>query len=287
MLNRRLWLAGTALPAAAGAAPPFALAHTETQVLASARLGRRYPVHLSWPQERPAKPLPVVLVLDGESAFPWLHSVCGFMRRHAKGTGLGDFLLVGLGYAEGDSGMQSRRRDYTPWPNPQAPAGSQADDFGGGPAYAEHLQAELLPWLAQRGGDPARRVLMGHSFGALLGAWLAVHRPEDFPDLVLSSPSLWFARHRLLQEAQALKGGQAAGRMFLGAGSFEARKAGDARFNEEVDMVADLQRFSQSLRRAGGPRLQLRSQVQAGHDHATAMLGTYTEALRWLLPRKA
>lgn len=291
MLKRRHCLAAAGWPtlatAAAGAIEPVILAQTESHSLHSARLGRRYRLQLGWPRDAAPGPLPVVLVLDGESAFPWLHSVCDFMRRHAQGAGLGDFLLVGLGYAEGEGGMQSRRRDYTPWPHPAPPAGTQARDFGGGAAYAEHLQQEVLPWLAPRGADLKRRVLMGHSYGGLLGAWLALHRPQDFPDLVLSSPSLWFAQHRLLKEAQTLKTWQPGGRLFLGVGGFEVAKPGDARFNEETDMVRDLQRFSQALQRAGGRRLQLRSQVQAGHDHASAMLGTYTQALRWLLPRRA
>lgn len=291
--RRRLLLASACLAPPLHAQPqaqPLSLAGTATHLFESARLGRRYPVLLGWPRGvTPGTPLPVVLLLDGEPAFPWLHGVSDFMRRHAQGGGLADFLLVGLGYAQGDTPAASRRRDYTPWQPLRPPKDSAAKDFGGAPAYADHLEAELLPWLAKTfSAQVARPTVLGHSYGGLFAAWLALHRAARFPQLVASSPSLWLDHRRLLREAEALTPRwPAPQRLFLGVGGYERVQRGDPRYNQHDDMVADLDAFARRLRALGLGTAQLRQQVQAQDDHATAMLGNYTQALRWMLPRSA
>lgn len=286
-MDRRLFLSAAACGAGSLRAEPISLPDTDAQVFQSTRLKRRYPVHLGWPRGvAPGTPLPVVLVLDGESAFPWLHGVSDFMRRHAQGRGLADFLLVGLGYAQGESALSSRRRDYTPWPPTQPPKNSAAQDFGGAAAYAEHLDVELLPWLAKTAGARIDKpTLLGHSYGGLFACWLALHRPQLFPNLVASSPSLWLDHRRLPAETEALKRWQGPQRLFLGVGGFERLRKGDGRYNQNDDMVADMEDFARRLRRLGLHAERLRLQVQEREDHATAMLANYTQGLRWMLPR--
>ena len=266
----------------------FFLAATATRVFQSARLARRYPVHLRWPQALTlGTPLPVVLVLDGDPAFPWLHAVCDFTRRHAQGRGLADFLLVGLGYAQGESAASSRRRDCTPWQPARPPKGSAAQDFGGAAAYADHIKEELLPWLVQTAAARTEQAtLLGHSYSGLFACWLAMHRPQLFPNLVASSPSLWLDYRRLPKEAEALKRWHGPQRLFLGVGGLERVRKGDDRYNQDDDMVADMEDFARRLKRLGQGADRLPSQVQEHDDHATAMLGNYTQGSRWILPRK-
>lgn len=287
MPNRRQLLLASACLAPALKAQPLSLANSETRAFDSARLRRRYPIHLGWPRGvAPGTPLPVVLLLDGEPAFPWLHSVSDFMRRHAQGGGLADFLLVGLGYAQGEPAPASRRRDYTPWQPARPPRDTAPQDFGGASAYADHLEQELLPWLAQTAGALVERpCLLGHSYGGLFASWLALHRAQRFPLLVASSPSLWLDHRRLLRETPSSAPWHGPQRLFLGVGGFERVKRGDARYNQQDDMVADTAAFARRLQQLGLPAPQLRQQVQTHDDHATAMLGTYTQALRWMLPR--
>ncbi|MFW8695384.1 alpha/beta hydrolase, partial [Mesorhizobium japonicum] len=115
----------------------------------------------------PQRRYPVLYVTDADYAFPIIRQVA--RRVNLDGPRLEEFILVGLSYSRGDSGVVSRNRDYTPTPN--GPRSASSNLHGQGAAYQTYLKNEVLPFIDNRfRADPARRVLLGHSYGALLGA---------------------------------------------------------------------------------------------------------------------
>jgi hypothetical protein len=124
-------------------------------------LNRAYEIYVSLPADyaKTSKRYPVVYVTDAPYAFPLVRAIAGRVDRH--GVGLEDFILVGLGYAKGESGAVSRNRDYTPTDRARerkAPEGT----YGKGAAYLAFLVQDVLPLVdARYRSDPQRRIYVG------------------------------------------------------------------------------------------------------------------------------
>jgi hypothetical protein len=106
-----------------------------------------YPLNIHLPPNSAADraSLPVVYLLDGDSRFA---TVVDIVR--ARGWRV---IVVGIG------NEPLRGRDYVP-PNACTPGG------GGHHAFLDFIRSELTPFVeTQFGGDPTRRILLGHSHG--------------------------------------------------------------------------------------------------------------------------
>lgn len=279
------WWAAAAVPAAsASAAPPYVLEHTEVHTVQAAALQRRYELFVSLPADHATsgQRYPVVFVTDAPYAFPLVRAIAGRVQRHGQ-VGLQPFILVGLGYAVGDTGVRSRNRDYTPSDRHRD---GKADDgaYGQGAGYLQHLADEVLPFIDRRyRTEPGRRVYVGHSYGALLGLQALLQRPGLFSHHVLGSPSLWFNREQpfeALREALPRAGGWQ-GRVRFYVGGLERPNRHRPR---DEDMVGQLQRYAALLRQRGGPGLDMTSTVLEGEDHATVFPRLVTQGLLWALP---
>ena len=105
-------------------------------------------------------------------------------------------------YAKGDGPVESRQRDYTPTPN--GPKSSKPGAVHGEAArYQAYLRDKVMPFMEGRfRTDPARRLFLGHSYGALLGAQMLFTDPRLFSGSILGIPSVWFGkRHALAHES--------------------------------------------------------------------------------------
>jgi hypothetical protein len=88
------------------------------------------------------KRYPVVYVTDAPYAFPITRAIAGRVDRH--GVGLESFILVGLSYAKGESGVTSRNRDYTPTDRARDRRATE-HVYGQSAAYLSFLEKEVLP----------------------------------------------------------------------------------------------------------------------------------------------
>lgn len=123
------------------------------------------------------------------------------------------------------------------------------------------VDEDLLPLVEARHqitGDPARRVLAGHSLGAVAALHLAARHPAQFASVIAGSPALWWpgedGQVRGADVAAAYLTASPAGRLFLDAGTEEGRLLQDARA------------FRDALLKAGHP-VSYR-EFRGGHDHA-------------------
>ena len=263
---------------------PYVLKGTQVWTVPDPVSARDYEVFVSLPasyETSPDRRYPVIYVTDADYAFPIIRQIA--RRVNLEGPMIEEFILVGLSYSRGDSATASRNRDYTPTPN--GPARARALVHGEGPAYQTYLKAEAIPFIEGRfRADPARRVLLGHSYGGLLGAQILFTDPTLFQAYVLGSPSFWFdARHIMTMEADyAGTHRDLPADVFIYIGEYET-PGPDSR-NASVDMVGDVRTMERVLKSRGYPGLRVRSTVLSDEDHLTVAPVGFTRALMSVLP---
>ena len=275
----------TAVSAADGG--PYVLKGTQVWSVPDPVSGRDYEVFVSLPASYEAEPnrrYPVLYVTDADYAFPIIRQIA--RRVNLNGPVIEEFILVGLSYAVGEGGAESRRRDYTPTPN--GPRNSAGFVHGGGAAYQTYLKSQALPFVDQKfRTDPARRVLLGHSYGGLLGAQIMFTDPAMFSGYVLGSPSFWYGkRHMMTMEADFARSHRdLPAEVFMYMGGFET-PGPTARHNDETDMVGDMRAMERMLKSRAYPGLSVQSTVLEDEDHLTVAPVGFTRGLMAVLPAK-
>jgi len=275
----------TAVSAAEGG--PYVLKGTQVWSVPDPVSGRDYEVFVSLPASYEAEPnrrYPVLYVTDADYAFPIIRQIA--RRVNLNGPVIEEFILVGLSYAVAEGGAESRRRDYTPTPN--GPSNSAGFVHGGGAAYQTYLKSQALPFVDQKfRTDPARRVLLGHSYGGLLGAQIMFTDPAMFSGYVLGSPSFWYdKRHMMTMEADfARTHRDLPAEVFMYMGGFET-PGPTARHNDETDMVGDMRAMERMLKSRAYPGLSVQSTVLEDEDHLTVAPVGFTRGLMAVLPAK-
>ena len=289
-----LLVAGSTRAAGVAEGTPYVLEGAQAYTLRAPALGRDYEIDVSLPPSygQGDRRYPVVFVTDSPYAFPLTQAIEGRISRHSKA--LPEFILVGLGYAKGETGEYSRRRDYTPTSGGDPDAVSdmlgRPVRFGEAEGYRRFVAEQVFPFIAAHfRADMSRKVFAGHSYGSLFGAWVMCTAPEMFDGYVLGSPSLWFDDHAVLarERAYAAAHRDLRARVYVGAGELEGRAppghARDPRYSKDVDMVADAQAFSRTLAARRYPGLRLRTDVIAGENHLSVAPALITRGLLWTL----
>ncbi|VXA90473.1 DUF3693 domain-containing protein [Brevundimonas sp. G8] len=274
-------------PATPAEGAPYVLTGTQVWTVPDPVSGRDYQVFVSLPASydtSPQRRYPVLYVTDADYAFPIIRQIA--RRVNLDGPVIEEFILVGLSYSRGDSGTISRNRDYTPTPN--GPRSSSSMLHGGGTAYQTYLKTQALPFVESRfRADPARRILLGHSYGGLLGAQVLFTDPGLFHAYVLGSPSFWYdKRHIMGMEADyARTHRDLPADVFMYIGGWEV-PGPDRRNTSSADMVADVRTMERTLKSRAYPGLTVRSTVLVDEDHLTVAPVGFTRALMAVLPAK-
>jgi uncharacterized protein len=230
--------------------------------------GRRYQLFVSLPDgfdPASATRHPLLLMADGGRAFP--KHICE-IREVTKADGK-DLVVIGLGYAEGESLEDSRRRDYTPTPQP-----SSGHVYGQSDAYQTYLKGVVIPFVEMRyHTDPARRIFWGHSYGGLLAATMLFDQPGLFQTYIIGSPSLWYDNHAILtQEKQfAAEHHRIPAKVFLYVGGKEVRRYDAARKGLTQDMVGDARYFESLLSSRHYEGLSTQFRIVPDRDHVSSV----------------
>ncbi|WP_052813661.1 alpha/beta hydrolase [Shewanella sp. cp20] len=241
---------------------------------------RVYPLWVKLPrsyQSDSERHYPVIYVADAPYAFQIVSGMTRFPMNSGK---MREAIIVGLSYAKGDKGPQSRVRDYT-----QVVDSGWKLETGGASQYADYLQTVVLPFVAGRYRvNDNELTFVGNSLGGLLGAYLLLERPNLFDHYVLGSPSVWFKGEQILSlTAKARVAAKQAQkrRVFLAVGALETpAKAGMLH-----DMVDGADKLSKHLNKQLGDVLELEVLTIAGARHETAFPTTASQGLYWLLAR--
>lgn len=129
--------------------------------------------------------------------------------------------------------------------------------------------------------DPSQRILLGHSFGSLLGAQIMLSDPDMFSGYLLGSPSLWFNGHQMFRAETdyATSHSDLKAKVFMYIGEQETRG-----LRGRYDMVDDNRRFEQVLKSRRYPGLEITSAEIKGEDHLTVAPIGFMRGLEALLP---
>jgi predicted alpha/beta superfamily hydrolase len=257
-------------------------------------LGRAYEIVVVLPfgyADDPERRYPVLYFTDMPQS---IQLIAGMHRRlRAGGRGLEDAILVGLGYAVGDTGEYSRRRDYTPSPHGDVDAVSdmpgRAVSYGEAEAYRRFLAETLFPRLEARYRmDPARRIYLGHSYGGLFGTHVLLTAPRMFSRYVLVSPSLWYGRRLMIARERgfAMQHKDLPAEAYFMIGGEETVAVPDILPTADARnaMVEDMDEMVRMLRSRAYPSLRVTSRVFPGEDHGSVYVPAVRAGLEWALP---
>jgi predicted alpha/beta superfamily hydrolase len=218
-----------------------------------------------------AKPLPVLVVLDADYAFPIATSV---VRHFVDRNRLPPIAVVGITHPGGDADLatyrRGRTRDYTPTHTLDGGYGPTFQkDSGGGPAFTKVLLDELLPALARRHAlDRDDMALVGHSYGGLFAAHLLATRAGAFRRYVIVSPSLWYDGRMIFPVLGKAPAIPKATRVFLAVGGVE-----------NPLMETDLREYGRALEERG---VTHRVVVYEGDTHDSVFPAAFTAGIGYV-----
>lgn len=179
--------------------------------IASVEKGKTYSIIINLPDNylTSTEYYPTIYVLDADQNQGLVADQC---KKISAGFNTQNVIVVGIGYGD------SRNIDYTPTKTDYGEGGSDA--------FLNFIKKELIPRIQQDfRADTLRknRVILGHSFGGLFGAFALTKHNEVFGNYLLLSPSLFYDNSVILQYEQqsrpAIKDNSQL--VFIGAGGME------------------------------------------------------------------
>ncbi|MCC7597823.1 alpha/beta hydrolase [Janthinobacterium sp. FW305-129] len=281
-------LANSAQAAPASAPASYVLENTQVRDIRAQALKRDYQLYVALPDSyrQGNKRYPVLFVVDANYSFAIVRNIAQRLNKHA---GMEEVIVVGLSYANGDGGVYSRRRDYTPTTprkhDYRSDMPGRQPAFGEAKAYGQFIAGEVFPFIASNyRANMQRKVFIGHSYGSLLGLQFLLTEPRTFEHYILGSPSLWYDAGVMFDREQAYAASHKdlPASVFFGIGGLEKLAAGKkrSRAEEDADMLADLREFDGKLKSRKFPGLKTRLRVFEDEDHASVFPFVLTHGLR-------
>jgi uncharacterized protein len=247
--------------------PRVTLPGSELRQLASSFTGRDYDIYVRLPDEyaqSQAKKYPVLYVLDGQWDFKLMDSIVGGLLYDRFVPAM---IIVGVTYSGDKPDYDAlRAMDYTPT------AGDGLPGSGGAPKFLTFFKRELIPFIeANYRVDPAKRILLGSSFGGLFTLYALFSEPELFSAYVAASPAVSYGgRFAFKQEAEyAAKRHDLPVRLFVSVG-------------EDEDLTQPVEEFAQILKGRGYTGLRMESRVIAGERHSGNKPESFNRGLRFV-----
>lgn len=159
----------------------------------------------------PARGFPSMLLVDGHALFPITTVTADMQSRRPEATSVGPAVIIGIGYP-GERAFDAERRQQDLLPVP-----------GGAGRFLDTIAEEILPAVEKITPlDPARRALVGHSYGGLFTLNALFTRPGLFAAHVAGSPSIWWQDRAILPSEEAFRrGGAQGGRLLITVGGME------------------------------------------------------------------
>jgi predicted alpha/beta superfamily hydrolase len=140
-----------------------------------------------------SKTYPVIYVLDGASHFK---SVVAMVEYLSEANVIPPMIVVGILHS-------NRMKDLTPTIEDSI-ADSRGENSGGGENFISFIKTELFPAIEAKYSTAPYRILMGHSVGGLTVINTLIHHKDLFNAYVSIDTSLWWDKHKLLKESQAV-----------------------------------------------------------------------------------
>ncbi len=260
----------------------FTIPDSSTHTITSDTLGRTYDIYVKVPKEYHSdsaaqKRYPVIYLNDGPYTFQVASGVTHLPMNVGK---LEKAIVVGLSFAEGENGMDSRVRDLTPTED----KGWTRYQTGGAPEYLTFLEKEVIPYVEKHyRADSHNRTLAGQSLGGSFGAWVLLTRPDLFDNYILTSGSYWYHDRVIfaMEERYAEQHKDLKARVYFAVGEYEDLE----HRNTRNDMVGDQKALVAKLRSRGYPNLVIKDDIISEGLHETTFPIGFTRGVRWLFDK--
>jgi predicted alpha/beta superfamily hydrolase len=273
--------AGAPATSASSTTSGFVIENSAVIPIRSKAVARDYEIYVKTPPgydkpENASRRYPVLYLTDGPYTF---QVASGLSRVPFSQDRFHEFVIVGLSWAGGDAPANSRRRDLTPWRDPEINGVT-----GGGEAYLTFLKREAMPLVEARYRiDGANRTLAGQSYGGIFGLWVAFREPTLFANYILTSPSIWFDDRQILkaEAAYAANHRDLPAKIYLATGSREHPGPGGCAGCDN-DMVADQARLAAALKSRNYPGLRIKTTIVDDGFHETTFPIGLMQGMQWL-----
>lgn len=177
----------------------------ETFTLASTVMGMDREINVLLPAgyaDQPDRSWPVVYLLDGGQAQDFPHYAQAAARQMAEGQ-MAEVIFIGVASQDRQNELTWRSRDrriVSRWPSH-----GQSDRF------RRFLEQEVKPWVEARYRTSGDDAVLGESAAALFIVETFLKAPGLFDRYLAVSPSMWWDRGSLGEDAAGLLAAQAAG----------------------------------------------------------------------------
>jgi uncharacterized protein len=243
---------------------PVPIIGSEMHIMDSKHTGRSYRITISlplgynstptdiWPFNNTPARWPVVYVLDANWYFGMVTDI---IRPMSWCGSTSDAIVIGIGYPEGTDPIEAfrvsfTRRDFdlTPVRDEEVEKSMEAEHKrpcpnGDAGNFHKFIKDELIPMIETNyRADPAKRILVGHSYGGLFGLFGLFETPDLFESLILGSPTLTYGNRYTFQreEAFAKEHKKLPARIYLYVGEYE-EDINDTTMTDTIRMAALLQ----------------------------------------------
>ena len=166
-----------------------------------------------WPFNTTPARWPVVYVLDANWYFGMVTDIIRPMAWCGSTT---DAIVVGIGYPEDKDPIEAFRESFTRRNADLTPVRDEAEEksmqaqhkrptpTGDSGNFLKFIKDELIPVVENDyRADPSRRILVGHSYGGLFGAFALFEAPGLFDTLIVGSPTLTYGNRFTFQREEA------------------------------------------------------------------------------------
>ena len=243
-------------------APPVNLLNTELRALTSSKIGQRYELLVSLPEDygKSGKAYPVLYVLDG-----WHFPLMAFLQdNNIYSKRMPPVIIVNLSHWPEEQAITLRARDFTPTRT------SKEANSGGAAAFLDFFEHELIPFVDRTYRTiPSDRGLLGHSYGGLFAIYALEQRPALFQRIVAASPAVGWDDRLLVTAARTrLRNLPAHVRLDLSVG-------------DESDLTKDTTAFAKVLGELKPKELDYRFTLYRGQNHNSVRLVSFPAGLYW------
>ncbi len=137
----------------------------------------------------------VIYLLDGTIGEDFLHIAGLFQFMHMYEI-MEPAILVGIANVD-------RYRDFS-YPSSDPEDLESLPTSGGSAAFIRFLKNETFPFIEEHYNTNGERSIIGQSMGGLLATEVLLLQPELFDEYVIVSPSLWWDKEHLVNQAEDL-----------------------------------------------------------------------------------
>ena len=224
-------------------------------VIASTRLGEERTILVRVPPayERTTQRYPVVLMLDAHA--PQNGMMASIIESQAFAGAMPEMILVGIQNT-------NRTRDLTP-------TKTERVGSGGGDAFLDFIEHEVLPLVDKTYRTEPYRVFAGHSLGGLAVIHAMTTRPHLFGGYIAASPVLHWDNNFVIKKSDELfrKHREFKKSLFISLG-------------DEPTYINGFNTYKDLLKRHRPDGLDYEFQHWTDEDHGTVVMRTYLAGLR-------